>query len=103
MATRGRTGLPVLCGAVVVTLACADATEPSRTPAPVDPSGGASVDIPRFRVDPFWARELPNNWILGQVSGVAVDAQDHVWIVHRPLTLELCTSSCAISDSWLRL
>ena len=48
----------------------------------------APPDIPQFRVDPFWARELPNNWILGQVSGVAVDDRDHVWIVHRPRTLD---------------
>ena len=90
MATSGRTGSPTLCGAVAVTvtLACANATEPSRTPAPSDSAGGASADIPRFRVDPFWARELPNNWILGQVSGVAVDERDHVWIVHRPRTLD---------------
>ena len=48
----------------------------------------APSDIPRFHVDPFWASELPNNWILGQVSGVAVDDRDHVWIVHRPRTLD---------------
>ncbi len=40
-----------------------------------------------FVVDPFWPKPLPNNWIIGQVSGVAVDAKDHVWIVHRPLTI----------------
>jgi DNA-binding beta-propeller fold protein YncE len=48
----------------------------------------APSDIPAFRVDPFWASELPNNWMLGQVSGVAVDDRDHVWIVHRPRTLD---------------
>jgi len=42
---------------------------------------------PRFRVDPFWPKPLPNKWILGQVAGVAVDAQDHVWIIQRPKTL----------------
>ena len=42
---------------------------------------------PRFRVDPFWPRPLPNRWLLGQVSGVAVDANDHVWIVQRPRSL----------------
>jgi hypothetical protein len=30
---------------------------------------------------------LPGNWILGQVSGIAVDRNDHIWIVHRPATL----------------
>jgi DNA-binding beta-propeller fold protein YncE len=38
-------------------------------------------------VDPFWPKELPNNWIIGQVSGVAVGPNDHIWIVHRPRTL----------------
>jgi len=42
---------------------------------------------PRFLVDPFWPKSLPNRWILGQVAGVAVDAQDHVWIIQRPKTL----------------
>ena len=54
-------------------------------PHPIRP---VLADTPRFRVDPFWARQLPNNWILGQVSGVAVDERDHVWIVHRPRTLD---------------
>jgi hypothetical protein len=44
-------------------------------------------DTPRFLVDPFWPKPLPDNWILGQVANVAVDGNDHVWIVHRPATL----------------
>jgi DNA-binding beta-propeller fold protein YncE len=43
----------------------------------------AAVMAPRFEVDPLWPKRLPNHWVLGQVIGVAVDAQDHVWIVHR--------------------
>ena len=42
---------------------------------------------PRYTVDPFWPKDLPENWTLGQVSGIAVDNQDNVWIVHRPRTL----------------
>jgi hypothetical protein len=38
---------------------------------------------PSFQVDPLWPKPLPNHWILGSVTGVAVDEQDHVWIVHR--------------------
>ena len=74
MATSGRTGSPTLCGAVavtvtLVTLACANATEPSRTPAPSDSAGGASADIPRFRVDPFWglAESLLENEVTREV------------------------------------
>ena len=40
-----------------------------------------------FEVDPFWPKPLPNNWVLGEVSGVATDENDHVWIVHRPNSL----------------
>jgi DNA-binding beta-propeller fold protein YncE len=42
---------------------------------------------PRYVVDPFWPKDLPENWTLGQVAGIAVDNQDNVWIVHRPRTL----------------
>jgi len=38
---------------------------------------------PSLKVDPFWPQPLPNHWVLGSVTGVAVDAQDHVWVAHR--------------------
>src|SRR6185436_19220291 len=41
-----------------------------------------------FEVDPLWPKPLPNHWILGQTIGVSVDAQDHVWIIHRAGLLE---------------
>jgi DNA-binding beta-propeller fold protein YncE len=43
----------------------------------------SAVQAPRFEVDPFWPKPLPNHWLLGSTIGLAVDAQDHVWIVHR--------------------
>jgi sugar lactone lactonase YvrE len=43
----------------------------------------ASVQAPRFEVDPLWPKPLPNHWILGNVIGAGVDSQDHVWIIHR--------------------
>ncbi|HZP47710.1 MAG TPA: hypothetical protein VFB07_04205 [Vicinamibacterales bacterium] len=49
------------------------------------PSGAVA---PRFEVDPLWPKPLPNHWILGQTIGVSVDAQDHVWIIHRAGSLE---------------
>src|SRR5499427_10601532 len=48
----------------------------------------AGVNAPRFEVDPLWPKPLPNHWILGQTIGVSVDAQDHVWIIHRAGSLE---------------
>jgi len=48
-----------------------------------------TVMAPRFEVDPRWPKPLPNHWVLGQVIGLSVDAQDHVWIVHRDNLLGL--------------
>jgi DNA-binding beta-propeller fold protein YncE len=47
-----------------------------------------TLSVPVFRVDPFWPQPLPNHWLVGAVVGVAVDARDHVWITHRPSTLQ---------------
>ena len=49
--------------------------------------GRSAVMAPRFEVDPLWPKPLPNHWYIGMSIGVAVDAQDHVWIVHRPDTV----------------
>ena len=46
-----------------------------------------AADIPTFAVDASWPKPLPNNWILGQVGGIATDAQGHVWVIHRPRSL----------------
>ena len=47
----------------------------------------SATDAGRFRVDASWPEPLPNNWILGQVSGMATDPEDHVWVLQRPLSL----------------
>ena len=46
------------------------------------------VRAPRFEVDPLWPKPLPNHWVLGNVIGVGVDANDHVFIVHRNDTFD---------------
>jgi hypothetical protein len=43
--------------------------------------------VPTFEVDPFWPKPLPNNFIMGELGGVYVDSQDHIWVVSRPRTL----------------
>src|SRR5687767_2130970 len=48
----------------------------------------AGVQAPRFEVDPLWPKPLPNHWVIGAAIGVAVDASDHVWIIHRGSSLE---------------
>jgi DNA-binding beta-propeller fold protein YncE len=48
----------------------------------------AGVQAPRFEVDPLWPKPLPNHWVIGATIGVAVDSNDHVWILHRAASLE---------------
>ena len=38
---------------------------------------------PALRVAALWPQPLPNHEVFGSVTGIAVDAQDHVWVVHR--------------------
>ena len=45
-----------------------------------------NVQAPAFRADPSWPK-VPDNWVFGEVSSIAVDSQDHVWIIHRPNTV----------------
>ena len=40
--------------------------------------------LPHHVVVPSWPKALPNNWIMGQVAGVAVDRHDRIWILQRP-------------------
>lgn len=54
--------------------------------APAPPSAAALA--PAYAVDPAWPKPLPERWLVGAIAGVAVDDRDHVWIVHRPGTLQ---------------
>lgn len=59
----------------------ARASQHARGPA-------AAAMVPIFEYDETFPHPLPNQWKLGQVAGVAVDARDHVWIVQRPTSLK---------------
>jgi DNA-binding beta-propeller fold protein YncE len=47
----------------------------------------AEEKLPQFEVEATWPKPLPNNWILGQVAGIATDKYDRIWVVQRPRTL----------------
>jgi hypothetical protein len=44
---------------------------------------GQTINVPKFEVDPFWPKPLPGRWVTGNVGGVCVDSQDHVFILSR--------------------
>ena len=71
-------GMVVLAGAL-------DLAREPQAPLPPQPARGRGAAAPTYAADPLWPKPLPNHWILGSVTGVAVDGQDHVWLVHRGL------------------
>lgn len=76
--TRRLVATPAFSLAAVLLAACAPV--PQRIE-------GAAAPGPRYAVDPYWPKPLPNNWILGQVSGIATDSKDHIWVYHRPRSI----------------
>ena len=90
----GATSLALLIAGgvgLIVSEQTVSAQAPARGAAPAGAQGGAATPArgaaaggaPSYRVNPLWPQLLPNHWVLGAVSGVAVDKNDHVWIVHR--------------------
>src|SRR6476469_9104671 len=47
-----------------------------------------AAQAPVFEVEPFWPKPLPNHWVTGSTIGVSVDAQDNVWTIHRPNSVD---------------
>jgi DNA-binding beta-propeller fold protein YncE len=54
----------------------------------------SAAAVPVFEVDPSWPK-VPAKWKLGDASSIAVDAQDNVWVLHRPRTLPAGQSAMA--------
>jgi DNA-binding beta-propeller fold protein YncE len=49
----------------------------------LDNAAAQAKQVPRFEVDPYWPKPMPNNQVLGQTIGLGISADDHVWIIHR--------------------
>jgi hypothetical protein len=64
--------MAVACGALAITVAI-------LCPPPLRAQAG----VPKFEVDPYWPKPLPDRWVTGEIGGVCVDSQDHVFIVQR--------------------
>lgn len=70
-------------GAILVTILIALAVSQSLLEKSVVAQRRSGAQPPVFQVDPLWPKPLPNHWVLGSVTGVAVDGQDHIWVTHR--------------------
>lgn len=47
-------------------------------------NGAQAQTAPSYLFDPTWPKELPNNWKIGGITGLAVDSNDNVWAYNRP-------------------
>jgi DNA-binding beta-propeller fold protein YncE len=73
----------------------------------------ADSAAPKYEVDPSWPKPFPNQWVFGGLGGLCIDAQDHVFLLHRqdpseedlnsgrlaPLIIELDPAG-AVVNSW---
>ena len=75
----------VLAGVVVI--AGADASWISPTVAHAQSAPPKTYSLPTFEVDRGWPK-VPAKWKLGDASSFSIDAQDNVWLLHRPRTLK---------------
>ena len=73
----------LLIGASFVSSLCALGVGQSLLEERAEAQIPGTVMAPRFEVDPLWPKPMPNNWTLAETIGVSVDAQDHVWVLHR--------------------
>jgi hypothetical protein len=83
----------VLGGTLVVAVAALGAGQ-----AMLGTAIASQVQAPLFEVDPFWPKPMPNHWLLGSVIGIGIDSRDHVFIVHRPESLNARTEVGAAQD-----
>ena len=66
--------------AIATVLLAVAATFPMRA------QQAATAAPPAFTVDAAWP-SIPANWVLGEVSSIAVDGRDHIWVLHRPRSI----------------
>ena len=50
---------------------------------------GPDRNIPQYKNDPSWPKPFPKHWVIGQIGGLFVDSNDHIWVLQRPLPYAL--------------
>jgi hypothetical protein len=77
-------GLKLVLAMTAVSAVLWIAATPGAITARAQTAAKAPAGAPAFQVDPYWPKPLPNDWLVGNVVGIAVDSKDNVWITHRP-------------------
>jgi len=88
-----------LAASAAALILLATTVRPSAQPldSPRDEQAKTTAAAPTFKVDPTWPLEMPNHWIMGAVTGVFVDAKQHVWVTHLP---EVLTEEELYEEPW---
>jgi len=73
----------VVIGSTLVTLLAALGVGQHLLQQSAEAQAKGAVQAPRFEVDPMWPKPVPNHWVFGNIIGVGVDKNDHVYIIHR--------------------
>ena len=71
----------------VCVIASADGHWLSRQAVAAQATQAGTRSLPMFEVDRAWPK-VPAKWKTGDPSSFAIDAQDNVWLLHRPRTLK---------------
>lgn len=79
----------VLSLLVIMAAGCrGDSSETVQAAGAAGADGSALADeMPVFEWDPYWPKPIPDNYMLGEIGGLSVDARDHIWVAQRPSTL----------------
>ena len=64
---------------VFAVMVCAWLVASGRFSAPVEAQGNA----PKFEIDPWWPKPLPEGWIIGRTGSICSDAHDHLIVTNR--------------------
>ena len=81
-----RLGRAVLVALVVTAVANVAPAWLSGSAPAAGTSAAQNRSLPVFEVDGTWPT-VPDEMRLGAPSSIAIDAEDNVWVLHRPLTL----------------
>ena len=73
----------VVIGSTLVTLLAALGVGQHLLQQSAEAQAKGGTQAPRFEVDPMWPKPVPNHWVFGNIIGVGVDKNDHVYIIHR--------------------
>ena len=68
---------------------------PTNIPVKVD-FPGDRIEALTYKVDVSWPKVLPSKWMLANATGLAIDKDDHVWVLNRPRQLALDDAGSAV-------